>query len=57
MAELKKPSVVYDTNQGEILLAYKRKVVMRTKHIDISHQFMEYMLKDKYIDITYMISE
>ena len=35
--QLQKPSVVYETNQGEILLAYKRQVVMRTKHIDIYH--------------------
>ena len=44
-------------NQWEILLAYKRKVFMHAKHIDICHHFFKYMVKDKYIDITCIRSE
>ena len=54
---MKNPSVVYETNQGESLPALKRQVGMRTKHIDICHNFMGYMIEDKYIEIVYIRSE
>ena len=57
MTEVQKTSVVYETNQGEVLLAYKRHVGMHTKHIDIRRSFLGYMVEDKYIEITYIRSE
>ena len=38
--EVQKPEVLYKDNQGEILLAKNRQVVMLTKHIDINHYFL-----------------
>ena len=30
---------------------------MHNKHIDIRHNFLQYIVEDKYIDITYIRSE
>ena len=57
MTEVQKTSIVYEKNQWEVLLAYKRHVGMHTKHIDIHHNFLGYMVEDKYIEITYIRSE
>ena len=40
MTEVKKPSVIYEDNQGAIFLAKNRQVGIRTKHIDIRHHFL-----------------
>ena len=54
MNEVQKPWVVYEDNQGEISLAKNRQVGVRTKHIDICHNFMREMVEDKYIYINYI---
>ena len=46
MTEVQKPLVIYEDNQGEIFLGNKRQVGMRTKHIDISHNFLRKMVED-----------
>ena len=45
---------MYEDNQGEISLAKNRQVGVRTKHIDICHNFMREMVEDKYIYINYI---
>ena len=41
MIEEEKPSVIYEDDQGAIFLAKKRQVGIHTKHIDISHHFLQ----------------
>ena len=55
--EVNNPSVLYETNKGDILLAQKSQVGMRTKHIDMCQNFMGYMVEDKYIEIVYIRNE
>ena len=57
MTEVQKPSVVYEENQGYILLAKNRQVGMHTKHIDIIHHFLIHMVEYKYLDVNYIKSE
>ena len=57
MTKVQKPSVIYEDNQGAILLAKNRKVVLRTKHINIPHHFLRDMVEDKDIYIQYIQSE
>ena len=57
MAEVQKPSVVYEDNRGAIFLAKNRQVVIRTKRIDICHHFLKDMVEDNDIDIHYVWSE
>ena len=51
MNEIQKPSVVYEDNQGAILLAKNRKIGMSTKRIGIHHHFIKDMVEDKDIGI------
>ena len=51
MTEVKKPSVIYEDNQGDIFLENNRQVGIRTKHIDIRKSFLREMVEDKDIDI------
>ena len=48
---------MHEENQGAIFVADNRKVGIRTKHIDINHQFLRYMDKEKYIGINYINGE
>ena len=57
MTEVKKPSVIYEDNQGVIFLVKNRQVGICTKHIDICHHFLRYMVEVKDIDIQYIWSE
>ena len=57
MTEVQKTSFIYEGNQGVIFLAKNRQVGIRTKHIDICHNFLRYMVEDKDVDIQYIISE
>ena len=57
MTEVENPSVIYEDNQGEMFIAKNRPVVIRTKHIDIRHHFLQNMLEEKDIDIQYIRSE
>ena len=57
MTEVKKPSVIYEDNQGAIFLAEIRQVGTCTKHIDVCHNFLRDMVKEKDIDIQYIWSE
>ena len=43
--EVKKPSVIYEDNQGAIFLAKNRQVGICTKHIDIRHNFLRDMVE------------
>ena len=56
MTEVHKPSVIYEDNKGSILLVKNRQLGMCTKHIDIHHHFLRYMVEDKDIDIQYIWS-
>ena len=55
--KVKNPSVIYEDNQGAIFLAKNRQVGICTKHIDIFHNFLRYMVEEKDIDIRYIRSE
>ena len=57
MTEEQKPSFIYEDNQGAIILTKNRQVGICTKHIDICHHFLRYMLEEKGIDIQYIWSE
>ena len=57
MNEIHNPLVLHEDNQGAIFPAKNRQVDMRTKHIDICHHFLRYIVEDKYIDIKYISSE
>ena len=57
MTEEQKPSFIYEDNQGAIILTKNRQVGICTKHIDICHHFLRYMVKEKGIDIQYIWSE
>ena len=57
MTKAQKPSVIYEDNKGDILLAKNRKVVLHTKHIDIPHNFLRDMVEDKDLYIQYIRSE
>ena len=54
---MQNPSIIYEENQGTIILEDNRKVGICTKHIDICHHFMWDIVEDKYIDINYIPSE
>ena len=54
---MKKPSVIYEDNQGAIFLAKNRQVGICTKHIDIRHHFLRDMVEEKDIDVQYILSE
>ena len=45
MSEVQKPEFVNKDNQGAIFLAKNRQVGMCTKHIDICHHFLRYMVE------------
>ena len=49
--EVEYPSDIYEDNQGAMFQAKNRQVGIRTKHIDICHQFLQDMVEDKYFDI------
>ena len=57
MTEVEKPSVLYEDNQGAIFLAKNRQVGILTKHIDVRHCFLRYMVEEKDGDIKYIRSE
>ena len=57
MTEVQNYSVIYEDNQGEILLETNRQVGIRTKHIDMCHHFIRDMVEDKDTDIKYIWSE
>ena len=57
MTEVQKPSVIYEDNQGEVLIANNRQVGMRTKNINIRHHFLRDMVEYKDIGIKYIWSE
>ena len=57
MTEIQKPSVIYDDNQGAIVLEKSRQVGMRAKHIDIRHHFLRDMVQDNDIGIKYIRNE
>ena len=57
MTKVKNPYVIYDNNQGAIFLAKNRQVGICTKHTDIHHHFLRYMVEEKDIDIHYSPSE
>ena len=52
ITEFWKPEIMQEDNQGAIFLAKNRQVGMRTKHTNIRHHFMRYMVegKDRYIN-------
>ena len=54
MTEFQNPSVMYQDNQGAILLAKNRQAVMCTNHIDIRRHFMRNIVEDKDINIKYI---
>ena len=51
MTKMQNFSVIYDSNQGAILLARNRQVGICTNHIDIIHHFLRDTVENKYIDI------
>ena len=57
MTEVEKPFVIYEDDQGTIFLAKNRQVGIHTKHIDIRHRFLRYIVEDKNLDIQYIRSE
>ena len=57
ITEVQNTSVIYEDNQGAILLAKNRQVGIHKKHINIHHNFMTDMLGDKDIYIQYIQSE
>ena len=54
---MQKPWVIYKDNKGAIFLAKNSQVGIRTKHIDIRHNFLRDMVEDRDIDIQYIRSE
>ena len=46
--KVKKPSVIYEDNQGAIFIANNRQVGIPTKHIDIRHHFMQETVEEGY---------
>ena len=54
---MQKPEVVYEGNQGAILLANNGQVGMRVKNIDMRQNFLRYMVEDKDTEIKYIRSE
>ena len=57
MNEVKKPSFIYEDNQGAIFEAMNTQVGIHTKHIDIGHPFLQDMAEEMDIDIHYIWSE
>ena len=52
-----KPATIHEDKQGAIFLANNRQVGMNTKHINIHHHLLRYMLEEKYIEIKNIRSE
>ena len=57
MTEVQKSSVIYEDNQGVIFLVRNRQVCISTKHINICHRFLGYLVKDKDIGFQYIRGE
>ena len=51
MAEVEKPSIIYNDSQGVISLANNRQVCICTKHTDIRHHFLRDIVEENDIDI------
>ena len=45
--EVKKPAILHEDNQGDIFLEKNRQVGMRTKQINIQHNFLKEMVQEK----------
>ena len=56
MNEVKNPPVIYEENQGTIILAKNRKFSICAKHIYIRHHFLRDMVEDQDIDTQYIWS-
>ena len=54
MTKVQKPLVIYEYNQGAILLANNRQVGFCTKHFNICHTFIREMMEDKDVYIQYI---
>ena len=57
MNKFQKPSVIYEDKKGSILLAKNRQVLIRTKKIDIHHNFLRVIVEDNDIDVQFIRSE
>ena len=51
MAKVENPYVIHENSRGNIFLAKNRQVGIHTKHIGISHHFLQKMVEEKDIDI------
>ena len=57
ITEVWRPEIMHEFNQGANFLAKNRQVGMRTKHTNIRHHFMRYMVEGKDMYINYIRSK
>ena len=55
--EHKRPSIIYKDNIVAIYLTNAPNISQRTKHIDVRHYFIRYLIEDKKIEVRNVKSE